>query len=147
MTQHKHILTEARKLLGVRFQHQGRDAAHGVDCLGLLLVVAAQCGVQFGEVSPLALDVPDYRLKPDADALRTRLETLLHPVENVAMQYGDILLLAIDGAAQHLALLSDYPVAGEFGMIHAYAPARKVVEHRYDNAWRKATVAVFRLPN
>ena len=31
-------------------------------------------------------------------------------------------------------------------MIHAYAPARKVVEHRYDSAWQKATQAVYRLP-
>jgi hypothetical protein len=34
---------------------------------------------------------------------------------------------------------------GEMGMIHAYAPARKVVEHRYDPQWRRQTYAAYRI--
>jgi hypothetical protein len=37
------------------------------------------------------------------------------------------------------------PMPGEMGMIHAYAPARKVVEHRYDPQWRRQTYAAYRI--
>ena len=43
------IIAQARTLIGVRFLHQGRDAAHGVDCLGLLLVVAAKLDIRFAK--------------------------------------------------------------------------------------------------
>lgn len=54
-------------------------------------------------------------------------------------------MLKIDGVPQHLALITDYPMPGEMGMIHAYAPARKVVEHRYDPQWRRQTYAAYRI--
>lgn len=44
MTTRERVLAEARALLGVRFMHQGRMAEHGLDCLGLLLVVAMLSG-------------------------------------------------------------------------------------------------------
>lgn len=140
------MVTEARKFLGVRFEHQGRDPGHGLDCLGLLLIVAERAGLEFDGLTPMALDRRDYRLRPDAAQLELQLRRLLNPIEPSRAALGDVVLLSIDGSPQHLALLSDYPLPGELGMIHAYAVARKVVEHRYDAHWRKATHAAFELP-
>ncbi len=144
MTTRDAVVARARGLLGVRFIHQGRDATHGLDCLGLLMVVSQGCGIRFGEVMPMALDRRDYGSRPDAVMLEARLRQWLMPVAD--MQAADVLLLRVQGAPQHLALVSDYPQEGTFGMIHAYAPARKVVEHRYDARWQDATQGVFRIP-
>lgn len=143
MTTAHDIVAAARGLLGVRFAHQGRSEA-GLDCLGLLLLSAERAGLRVDDMSPLALDVPDYGARPDAALLHSKLGE--HLVAVVQAQPGDILLLRIDGRAQHLALVSDYPIDGVCGMIHAYAATRKVVEHAYDTQWKRATQRIFRLP-
>lgn len=133
----------ARRYLGVRFAHQGRSA-RGLDCLGLVMLAAQDAGVRIGGRAPLSLDVQGYGARPDAALLMRRLAAYLQPVDTPEL--GDILVLSMDGQPQHLAMVSDYPVTGCWGMIHAYAVARKVVEHRYDAVWQRKTVQIFRLP-
>jgi len=55
---------------------------------------------------------------------------------------GDIGLFLIDGNPQHLAIFSDFE--GGLGMIHCYAQARGVVEHRLDEQWESKLVKVYR---
>jgi hypothetical protein len=55
-----------------------------------------------------------------------------------------VLLIAIEGRAQHLAIRSD--LAGDPAIIHAHAPRRRVVEHRIDADWAQRILAAFRLP-
>lgn len=55
---------------------------------------------------------------------------------------GDLALFAIEGNPQHVGLLTDYE--GGLGVIHSYAPSRKVVEHRLDKKWQQRIVKVFR---
>lgn len=138
----------ARGWLGTRFQHQGRlkrTAAHpgGVDCLGLLVGVAEELQLQDRRGRPLAqADMRDYAHLPDTAQLRRRLAAALQEAAPDAPREGDVLLLAIDGRAQHLGLVSRYGSGA--GLIHAYAPARGVVEHALDAWWRERVRAVFR---
>ena len=143
MTTKSDVVSAARKFLGVKFAHQGRSVA-GLDCLGLLLVSAAEAGLTFDGLNVSAIDVPNYPTRPDTVFLCAQLERFLVRVHDARM--ADVVLLEIDGAPQHLAILSDYPVDDELGMIHAYAVSRKVVEHRYDEHWRKMTQQIYRLP-
>jgi hypothetical protein len=139
------LIACARQLIGVRFTHQGRTT-EGLDCLGLLLVAASNAGITVDGLPLDTLDVPHYGMRPDAQLLRQKLDNYLIPVAPHALHVGDVVLLKVDGLPQHLALLTDYPMQGELGMIHAYAPARAVVEHRYDAHWRKQTYLAYRLP-
>ena len=145
------IVACARSWRGTGFAHQGRikaSGAHsgGVDCLGLLSGVARELGLSARDNSPLAEhDILAYSKSPDGALLQSRLAALLHPIEAAHMQPGDVALFALDGRPQHLAILSDYG-DGELGMIHAYAPARRVVEHRLDAVWRKRLVCLYRCP-
>jgi len=136
------LIACARALLGVRFAHQGRSV-QGLDCLGLVLVAAEQAGYRVDGLKPSALDQQTYGARPDTQYLQARLEQHLQRVET--FQRGDLLLLNIEGRPQHLSLVSDYPVEGQWGMIHAYAVARKVVEHRLDEQWQSAIAAIYRL--
>lgn len=146
MTTACEVIACARTLIGVRFTHQGRSR-EGLDCLGFLIHIAQDLCLQFGGQSALDLDVPSYGARPDALLLKEKLDALLTPIALGALQPADIVLLRIDGVPRHLALISDYPIADELGMIHAYAPARAVVEHRYDPEWKRATYAAYRLPH
>jgi NlpC/P60 family len=145
MTLRDDIVVCARRYINVRFSHQGRGA-DGLDCLGLLLVTAADCGCLFEGLEVTNMDVPTYGARPDTALLKQKLDQFLVPISSTELLYGDIVLLKVNGSPQHLAIICDYPMVGELGIIHAYAPARKVVEHRYDAAWRRDTYAAYRLP-
>ncbi|MEJ0009871.1 MAG: NlpC/P60 family protein [Alphaproteobacteria bacterium] len=146
MTTSDEIVAIARGFLGVRFAHQGRCGKSGLDCLGLLFAVASRAGITLRGRPALCHDRRDYGSRPDTDFLRAQLAYFLTPVAADGLRAGDVLLLNIRGRAQHLALVADYPGEGEWGMIHAYAVARKVVEHRLDEVWRERIAGVYRLP-
>lgn len=144
MDQRDHFVACARSFLGVRFAHQGRNPASGLDCLGLLIATAEKAGISIDGFPPRMLDDRQYGHRPDTEYLQETLARYLQPVATA--EIGDVLLLRIHGRPQHLALVSDYPAVGEYGMIHAYAAARKVVEHRLDALWRQQIHCIYRLP-
>lgn len=144
------VVAAARGWLGTRFHHQGRlkkTAAHrgGVDCLGLLIGMAEELDLRLADGTPAArLDRTDYGHYPDTEALRAQLLKALSPIPAGGIVPGNILLLRIDGFPQHLAVVSG--LKGGLGVIHAYAPARAVVEHVLDDSWRQRIAAAYRLP-
>jgi len=112
------IVDAARKFEHVRFRHQGRSTA-GVDCAGLLVLVARELGAE-------PLDVCTYDHQPDPATLRAVLaaQPCLREIPPRLRAPGEVILMADrPGApAHHLAIVTDR------GIIHAYAPARRVVE-------------------
>jgi len=143
------IIACARSWRGTRFAHQGRRKADshgsgGVDCLGLLVGIARELHLKSRDGVPLAAqDALSYSKSPDGSVLKSRLEELLYPIAREEMRPGDVALFSLDGQPQHLAVLSDY-APDMLGMIHAYAPTRRVVEHRLDDFWRNRLVSVYR---
>ena len=140
------VTRAARGWLGVPFAHQGRSRC-GVDCLGLLVMVASELGLAFENKTARACDEVTYGHRPDTQRLYQALARYLVPVDRQIMAPADIALMQVEGLPQHLAIISDYPQSGQLGMIHAYAPARKVVEHRLCEHWRTQLHAAFRLPH
>jgi len=138
------IVSAARSWVGTRFQHQGRikkGSGHkgGVDCLGLLVGIARELNLQVSGCPLAGFDRQDYGHYPDTDALEKTLSSLLLSIPLKHKQPGDVALFSIDGNPQHLGILSDY------GLIHAYAPARAVVETRLDEQWQKRIRLLFRV--
>lgn len=142
------IVAAARGWLGTRFHHQGRikrTQAHrgGVDCLGLLIGVARELNFRLPDGSPaIELDQTDYTHYPDTAYLQAQLLRALVPIPMEGITPGNILLLRIDNAPQHLAIVSN--MHDGLGIIHAYAPARSVVEHPFDRWWQERVQAAFR---
>lgn len=89
-----------------------------------------------------AADERDYGHIPDSQRLQDRLNTHLVAISSFGLEPGDILLLIIDNNPQHLGIVGAYN--DELTLIHAYAPARGVVEHRLDEDWRARIVAAYR---
>lgn len=147
MLSNEHIVACARNWIGTRFHHQGRvkkAICHngGVDCLGLLIGVARELDLRAKTGIPLsALDVTDYSHYPDVNHLRSVLEDALELVPAEVIAPGNVALMNIDGNPQHLGIISSSDVG--LGLIHAYAPARAVVEHAIDNSWLARIEAAF----
>ena len=132
------FIAEARTYLDppVRFRHQGRSH-RGVDCAGLLLASMASVG------RPIA-DLPAYGREPLGDGLRSMLiANLGEPVPKDEMRPGDVVLMRFRGEPSHVGLIGDY-VYGGCSLVHAYAMARKVVEHRLDEEWAGYITEVYR---
>ncbi len=124
-------MESARGWLGTPFKHQGRTKNIGVDCLGLLVGVAAEL-----ELGLEKLDELGYGHFPDSDYLQQKLAEAMEVID--APMAGSIGLFVIDGRAQHLGIF------GEGTLIHAYAPMRKVVEHGFTQEWRVRLIKVYR---
>ncbi|MBF0562136.1 MAG: C40 family peptidase [Alphaproteobacteria bacterium] len=130
----ENIIRAARAYLGVRFRHQGRTEA-GIDCAGLIILVARDLGL-------FDLNFTAYSHAPDGRTVNSLLHQYLDEVAPGEMRLGDVVFMAFQPFPQHLGILAD---AGKpFSLIHAYAQARMVIEHRLDDDWMDRIRSVHR---
>ncbi len=126
------VIAAARACLGTPFHHQGRLPGVGLDCIGLVIVAARAAGLEVN-------DRADYAPRPDGAALVAAIEA--HGARRVeAIRAGDILVFRYGALPQHVALATSATT-----MIHAFAPARRVVETALGDYWRRRLVAVYRV--
>ena len=65
------------------------------------------------------------------------------PVGVDALGVGSIVVMHFGaGQADHVGIVGAHPFGG-WRLIHAYAPWRKVVEHRLDDVWRDRITEVY----
>jgi NlpC/P60 family putative phage cell wall peptidase len=125
------MLSAARAALNTPFHHQGRVAGVGLDCIGLVIVALQATGMTVH-------DRTDYGRRPDGHSLVTALKQ--HGAQRVdEIQAGDILLFRYDQQPQHVALATSRDT-----MIHAFAPAGKVIETNIGDYWRRRLTGVYR---
>lgn len=120
------IVRAARECIGARFRQQGRVAASGLDCVGLVALAYDGC---------LRADVPaDYPQRGGiAKTIGLAIERSgLRPIQTGMAGAGDLLLLATGPGQWHLAVLTDE------GFVHADARLRRVVEVPGRPAWPAA---------
>jgi len=135
--QQKAIIEEARSYLKTKWRHQGRSRA-GIDCIGLVIEVAKT-------VKGWDFDITDYpRQATDETMLNLCCEHLLM-VSKSELQPGDVLVMRFEHQ-RHAAIVGDYPHSSELSIIHAYSPARKVIEQRLDSVWLGRVIGAFRFP-
>ncbi len=137
------IVIQARTWIGTPFHHQARLKGKGCDCLGLIVGVVDELGLKDRNgVRLAAYDEVTYSKEPDGVYLAQKLTGLLKEVPVAEACAGDLGLFKVRENPQHLAIFSDYN--GALGMIHCYAQARRVVEHRLDDDWKSRLIKVYR---
>lgn len=124
------IVLAAREWVGVAYRHQGRTR-HGIDCIGLPLVVCWALGLYQGDSRQYPRRAIDDRLRDQVAAICTELA---EPTP------GCVLLFRWQSHVQHCAIYT-----GDT-MIHSHLPNRRVVEHGYAGAWLRVTHSAWRLP-
>lgn len=128
MATREQIVAAARGYLGTPYRHQGRNR-RGVDCAGLVVLVARDCGLP-------VLDMTGYARTPDGTLVaQMAAQAVQIPCEWA--QPGDLYLMRFQTEPQHLAIVTEH------GIIHSYAGARKVVEHRIDEMLAARIVAAY----
>ena len=127
------VVAQARSWLGTPFRHQGRLKGVGVDCAGLIIGVGHNFGLS-------DFDYRTYSHMPDGKTMRRICKENLDSVSD--MRLGDVLLMKFKIHPQHLAIVGDGGTP--FSIIHAYAEARKCVEHRLDQVWMARICGIYR---
>lgn len=125
------FVAEARRWIGVPWVHQGRSR-HGVDCIGLLLVVCRSLGLSDYEVT-------GYGTAPNADFMRAECDRLMTRV--AAPEIGDVILFRLSRNLLHAMIWS-----ADRRVIHAWAAAGHVVEVGFPVAWLRRVAAAYRVP-
>jgi len=139
------VVACARTYLGVRWRHQGASKAVAVDCIGLIGCVASECGLSDAWLSPASDRFKGYGRNPDpAQTYRACAEFLTPVTPWRSARPGDVLLMRFGKEPQHFAIVT--ATEPEFHIIHSYAMARRVVEHRLDDKWAARVVCAYRLP-
>lgn len=128
------FIAECRRWLDTPFHHQGRALGVGVDCAGVIVMAGRAAGV------PVVDDLT-YDHAPNARRLRAMLAAQpgLHSCALNDEQPGDLLLMREAVDATHLAVQT-----GPDSILHAYAPARRVIEGPLSNEGRARIVARYR---
>lgn len=136
------VLAEARRWVGTPWHHQARLRGVGVDCGGLVVGVAHALGLRLDDYPP------GYGRQPDGHSLRAWIEARFTRIS--VMEEGCMPLMEwYAGRPQHVGILAR--VGDDWGIVHAWAQMRQVVEHPL-GAWEEricrdeAGPLLYRLP-
>ena len=120
------IVSAARRMIGTPFVHQGRTPGVALDCAGLLVCAARECGIEVA-------DVAAYSIQPNSIEFVAAVQGSCDPIPLQALSPGDVVTMAIP-MEQHLALVS---CADPLRIIHAFSGLGRVVEHDVDAIWAR----------
>lgn len=127
----------ARRYLGTPFLHQGRDPSRGIDCIGLLVAAAKDCGLHW----LAAHDFAGYDRNPAAHVLESRLASALSSADD--LKPGCIVSLDFFGKTRHVGIIGEH--CGRLTIIHTYNRPSKVIEHGIDAKWRRRITGIYQV--
>lgn len=116
----------ARGYLGTPWKHQGRNKAVGIDCAGLIVLVAHDLGLS-------AYDSVDYQRNAHNDAFVRHFGDNMTQKRVADRQIGDVLLFRDRLFSCHSGVVSQKH--GVPHIIHAYAPRKAVIEEPLSAEW------------
>jgi cell wall-associated NlpC family hydrolase len=131
------VVAEARSWIGTRWIHQGRNR-HGVDCIGLVVVVRRELGLG-------GYDVAGYPREPDGTFLAHFFNAGGVRVGILKAQPADLLLFKDARSPCHVGIITARN-DDTLRMTHAAASRRKVVEELVIHEWQRKWVAAIQMP-
>lgn len=132
MTTRAEFIAQTLTWLKTPYHHQARLKGVGVDCIGLLVGVADELGIDTSNV-PI-----NYTRAPDPAQLFAALHETGHVAPAAVSAPGDIVLFRIGRQPTHFGLLTDY------GFVHADHHFG-VVEVPFDGKWRSRAMSYFKI--
>jgi len=128
------IQAAAREYLGVPWRHQGRNLEVGIDCAGLIVMIAKKFNLS-------EYDSTNYHRNPLNDSFIKHFSEHMIKKKPVERKVGDVLLFRDKMFSCHSAILSEKH--GCEHIIHAYAKRKKVVEEPFTDEWKKKMTYCF----
>lgn len=135
------VVSAARSWLGTPFALHGRVKLKGCDCLGLIMGVAQELGLQdkYGKKIS-ALDQGNYYMFGNYADLLMVFD--MHFKMSPKVFVGGLGLFNFDRDNAHLGIIGDYP-GGRFSVIHSCMGIGKVVEHRLCGTFKDNLIQVY----
>lgn len=133
------VVEAARAYLGTPFHHQARRKGVGLDCVGLIVLVARDLGIPLRDHPTL-----DYARVPTAIRhLGGEVPKQFRPVPVDQRAPGDVLLFAVHRKTlpQHIGIYT-----GNGNLIHAWHEASRVIETALGPYWEERVLSVHRYP-
>lgn len=121
MTTRNEVVEAARQYIGIKFYHQGRTK-HGIDCVGLLLAVGRDIGLELE-------DYPTYTTAVEPEKFIHYIESQTDPLPKTPIRHGNIVLLRQAMYPMHCGIITKDK--GRTQLIHA-SVSRGVTETTYD---------------
>jgi cell wall-associated NlpC family hydrolase len=118
------VVAEARRWIGTNWRHQGRSA-RGVDCLGLIVMVANAFGVP-------VRDRTDYARDPTSSALLVSLRSHLVFVRPDENHVGTVGIFRQVKTPCHVGILTTRN--GMLHVVHGRAGVQTVIEEQVEGA-------------
>jgi len=134
------VVESARGWLGTRWQHQASVKGVGTDCIGFIAGVALECGSVDAARYFATPEYRSYGRDPLPAMLRGACADLMDAIPISQALPADIYCMRFAADPMHFAFLSTHD-----HIIHAYAKARRVVEHRLDALWSGRIMSAYRL--
>lgn len=133
------IIEAAFECLKTPFVHQGRVRNVGMDCAGLVAYVLAKLEIPY-------IDENGYGRSPfDGQLERAMLgQPSMREIEVSTAVEGDILLMRIQKAPQHLAFHAGF-IDGRAYIIHSSEQHGGVVHHSLDGMWSARVMKAYRI--
>lgn len=135
---HVRLDIAAKRYIGVPFRHQGRNPSVGIDCVGLLVLSARDCG--YGSLSDY--DGTSYDRNPARGELERRIGRALTPYPELLP--GCVVCMDFFGKVRHVGIISQLD-DGRLGLIHSYNKPPRVVENGINERWMDFIKSVYRL--
>ena len=126
---------EAHKYIGVPFRHRGRTT-RGLDCVGLIILVAQDCGYDKYKEFP-------YGREPRNSILEGVLREHFGAPVDRDPRINDLVLMRLrkGGEPSHVGIITTHPHG--LGIIHAYGEIERVVYQRFTNSMAKRIAGVY----
>lgn len=136
------VIAEARSWRGTPWVHQACVKKVGVDCLHFVAGVLAELGAPAAVRFMATPEWRNYSRVPDAEQLLAGCDELLDRIPFAEATIADVLVFRAPKRPIHFGFLAEGP-----RLIHAWAVAGKVVEHRLDEAfWGSRLARAYRVP-
>lgn len=135
MASRQAVVESARDWLKTPWRHQMSAKGTGCDCIGLVVGVARELGLDSEKLPP-------YKRDADGETLTRLLDERLDRIASSEAMAGDIAVMRFDKYPTHLAIIGEHPFG--LSVIHASVLDRKVVEHRIDAKWRGRIIGYYR---
>jgi len=128
MATREDIVAAARGYIGIPWRHQGRTRARGVDCFGLVILAAADCGITVA-------DEAGYSRSPDGYSILDGLHIRFDRIRLDEVRPGDILGFAELVYPCHIGIAAPGRTGGTLNVIHAHVRRRRVLEEPLAQEW------------
>lgn len=128
------IQEQVRKYLDVKWRHQGRNPDVGIDCAGLVVLVAKDLGLS-------NYDSTNYHRNPLNDKFIQHFSENMKKKHVAKRQVGDVVLFRDKMFSCHSGFIT-YKNGVEH-VTHAYAKRKCVIEEPVTDEWKKKMTYCF----